>query len=89
MAKSNKKKARVSPEGIASIKATFNNTIVSITDDSGNVIAWSSAGAKGFKGSRKSTPYAAQIAADTAATPRHMLSTSLSVRSRFLSSSSN
>ena len=54
--------------GIAYVQATFNNTIVSITDDSGNVIAWSSAGAKGFKGSRKSTPYAAQIAADTAAT---------------------
>ena len=54
--------------GIACVNATFNNTIVSITDDSGNVIAWSSAGSKGFKGSRKSTPYAAQIAADTAAT---------------------
>ena len=54
--------------GIAFVNATFNNTIVSITDNSGNVIAWSSAGAKGFKGSRKSTPYAAQIAADTAAT---------------------
>ena len=54
--------------GIAYVKATFNNTIVTITDDSGNVIAWSSAGSKGFKGSRKSTPYAAQIAADTAAT---------------------
>ncbi len=54
--------------GIAFVQATFNNTIVSITDDSGNVIAWSSAGSKGFKGSRKSTPYAAQIAADTAAT---------------------
>ena len=54
--------------GIAFVQATFNNTIVSITDDSGNVIAWSSAGAKGFKGSRKSTPYAAQIAADSAAT---------------------
>ena len=54
--------------GIASVYATFNNTIVSISDDSGNVIAWSSAGSKGFKGSRKSTPYAAQIAADTAAT---------------------
>ena len=51
--------------GIAYVQATFNNTIVSITDDSGNVIAWSSAGSKGFKGSRKSTPYAAQIAADT------------------------
>ena len=54
--------------GIAFVNATFNNTIVSITDDSGNVIAWSSAGSKGFKWSRKSTPYAAQIAADTAAT---------------------
>ena len=54
--------------GIAYVQATFNNTIVSITDDSGNVIAWSSAGSKGFKGSRKSTPYAAQIAADSAAT---------------------
>ena len=50
--------------GIAFVNATFNNTIVTITDDSGNVIAWSSAGARGFKGSRKSTPYAAQIAAD-------------------------
>ena len=54
--------------GIAYVQATFNNTIVTITDDSGNVISWSSAGSKGFKGSRKSTPYAAQIAADTAAT---------------------
>lgn len=53
--------------GIAFVNATFNNTIISITDDSGNVIAWSSAGSKGFKGSRKSTPYAAQIAADAAA----------------------
>ena len=54
--------------GIAYVQSTFNNTIISIADDSGNVIAWSSAGSKGFKGSRKSTPYAAQIAADTAAT---------------------
>jgi len=54
--------------GIAFVQATFNNTIVSISDDSGNVIAWSSAGSKGFKGSRKSTPYAAQITADDAAT---------------------
>jgi len=53
--------------GIAFVNATFNNTIVSIADDNGNVVAWSSAGAKGFKGSRKSTPYAAQIAADAAA----------------------
>ena len=54
--------------GIAFVNATFNNTIVTISDDSGNVIAWSSAGSKGFKGSRKSTPYAAQIAADSADT---------------------
>ena len=54
-------------KGIAFIKATFNNTIISISDDSGNVIAWSSAGSKGFKGSRKSTAYAAQIASDDAA----------------------
>ena len=53
--------------GIAYVNATFNNTIVSIADNQGNVLAWSSAGAKGFKGSRKSTPYAAQIAADDAA----------------------
>ena len=62
------KARRVVVEGIAHIHATFNNTIVSIADYSGNVIAWSSAGSKGFKGSRKSTPYAAQIAADSAAT---------------------
>ena len=54
--------------GVAFVNATFNNTIVTITDNSGNVIAWSSAGSKGFKGSRKSTPYAAQIAADHVAT---------------------
>ena len=52
--------------GKAYIKATFNNTIVTIADEHGNAIAWSSAGSKGFKGSRKSTPYAAQIAADDA-----------------------
>ena len=54
--------------GIAYVQSTFNNTIVSIADTQGNVISWSSAGQKGFKGSRKSTPYAAQIAADSAAT---------------------
>ena len=54
--------------GVAYVQASFNNTIVSIADDNGNVVAWSSAGAKGFKGSRKSTPYAAQITADAAAT---------------------
>jgi len=54
--------------GIAYVQSTFNNTIISIADTNGNVISWSSAGAKGFKGSRKSTPYAAQIAADAVAT---------------------
>ena len=52
--------------GIAHIHATFNNTIVTVTDEHGNVLTWSSAGALGFKGSRKSTPYAAQMAAETA-----------------------
>ena len=54
--------------GIAYVQSTFNNTIISIADTNGNVISWASAGHKGFKGSRKSTPYAAQIAADSAAT---------------------
>ena len=53
-------------KGVAHIHSTFNNTIVTITDESGNVIAWSSAGALGFKGSRKSTPYAAQMAGEAA-----------------------
>ena len=53
--------------GVAHIQATFNNTIVTITDQNGNVIAWASAGNLGFKGSRKSTPYAAQIASSSAA----------------------
>ena len=55
------------PPGVAHIHSTFNNTIVTITDPQGNVISWSSAGAQGFKGSRKSTPYAAQIVAEAAA----------------------
>lgn len=53
--------------GIAYVQSTFNNTIVSIGDTYGNIISWASAGQKGFKGSRKSTPYAAQVAADAAA----------------------
>ena len=65
--KKKKKVKRNITTGIAYVYSTFNNTIISIADESGNVIAWSSAGAKGFKGSRKSTPYAAQIAADSAA----------------------
>ncbi|GIV97544.1 MAG: 30S ribosomal protein S11 [Herpetosiphonaceae bacterium] len=55
------------PRGQAHIQATFNNTIITITDPQGNVIGWSSAGTAGFKGSRKSTPYAAQVAAEAAA----------------------
>ena len=61
-----KKIKREISSGIAFVNSTFNNTIVSIADDNGNVISWSSAGSKGFKGSRKSTPYAAQIAAEDA-----------------------
>ena len=53
--------------GIAYVQSTFNNTIVSIADVNGNVVSWASSGQKGFKGSRKSTPYAAQVAADAAA----------------------
>ena len=53
--------------GIAYVQSTFNNTIVSIADNHGNIVSWASAGQKGFKGSRKSTPYAAQVAADAAA----------------------
>jgi small subunit ribosomal protein S11 len=55
------------PVGVAHIKSSFNNTIVSITDPDGNVVSWASAGTVGFKGSRKSTPYAAQMAAESAA----------------------
>ena len=65
-----KKKKKVKKNitsGIAYVYSTFNNTIISIADEGGNVVSWSSAGAKGFKGSRKSTPYAAQVAADSAA----------------------
>jgi small subunit ribosomal protein S11 len=52
--------------GVAHVNATFNNTVITITDAQGNTIAWSSSGSKGFKGSRKSTPYAAQVAAEDA-----------------------
>ena len=55
------------PHGIAAVSATFNNTVVSISDPSGNVLAWSSAGRIGFKGSRKGTPFAAQVAAQNVA----------------------
>jgi small subunit ribosomal protein S11 len=55
------------PNGIAHIQATFNNTIITITDVTGNVISWCTSGSKGFRGSRKSTPFAAQMAAEDAA----------------------
>lgn len=63
-----KKKQITDSNGMAFIKATFNNVLVTITDIDGNVLSWSSAGKEGFKGSRKNTPYAAQLSAETAAT---------------------
>lgn len=68
-----KKIRKVSPKGIAFVKATFNNTIVSITDLNGETLAWSSAGNVGYKGSRKSTPFAAQRAAEKAGEAAHRL----------------
>jgi small subunit ribosomal protein S11 len=61
-----KKEKKNISEGVVHIQSTFNNTIITITDLSGNVVAWSSAGTQGFKGSRKSTPFAAQVAAEDA-----------------------
>jgi len=65
-AKAKKKEKRTVAKGVAHIKSTFNNTMITISDPQGNVIAWSSCGAQGFKGSRKGTPFAAQVAASTA-----------------------
>ncbi len=66
--KGGRKKVRKNiPTGVAHIQSTFNNTIVTLTDPTGNVVSWSSAGKRGFKGSRKSTPFAAQLAAEDAA----------------------
>jgi small subunit ribosomal protein S11 len=62
-----RRERRVVEKGIAHVKSTFNNTMVSITDTQGGTISWSTAGKQGFKGSRKSTPFAAQLAAETAA----------------------
>lgn len=62
-----KKKVKVVAKGVAHIAATFNNTIVTITDPKGNAVCWASSGAAGFKGSKKSTPFAAQMAAEAAA----------------------
>lgn len=67
VARAKRKDRKNIPEGKAFIVATFNNTIVTITDKGGNTLAWSSAGTKGFKGSRKSTPFAAQMAGEDAA----------------------
>jgi len=62
-----KKEKKNIPNGVVHIQSTFNNTIITITDPVGNVVAWSSSGAQGFKGSRKSTPFAAQLSAEDAA----------------------
>ena len=62
-----KKTKKMVSEGVAHVHSTFNNTIVTITDPAGNVVAWASAGSVGFKGSRKGTPFAAQLAAESAA----------------------
>ena len=71
MAETKKTKVRVKKvsavNGVAHVNSTFNNTLVTITDTHGNTVSWSTCGLKGFKGSRKSTPYAAQMAADDAA----------------------
>ncbi len=66
-ARAARREKRISPRGQAHIQATFNNTVITLTDPKGNSIGWSSAGTVGFKGSRKSTPYAAQVAAQQAA----------------------
>jgi small subunit ribosomal protein S11 len=72
-ARKTKKKIQVDTTGRAYIKATFNNVIVTLTDVYGNTISWSSAGKQGFKGSRKNTPFAAQVSAETAAKEAHDL----------------
>jgi len=65
--KGGRKERKNIPEGVAHIQATFNNTIITITDKQGNSVSWASAGTQGFKGSRKGTPFAAQVAAENAA----------------------
>lgn len=69
--KRKRKKQLSDPNGMVFIKATFNNVLVTITDSDGNAISWSSAGKEGFKGSRKNTPYAAQLSSETAARAAH------------------
>ena len=66
MARKKKKEKKFVRKGIVHIKSTFNNTIVTVTDEKGNVISWASGGTVGFKGTRKGTPYAAQLAAESA-----------------------
>ena len=66
-----KRKVKVDPDGLAYIKASFNNIIISLTNKKGDVISWASAGKAGFRGSKKNTPYAAQIAASDAAKVAH------------------
>src|SRR6476469_3608181 len=66
-ARARRRERKVVPRGTAYVQSTFNNTIVTLADPQGNVLSWGSAGASGFKGSRKSTPYAAQVTADGAA----------------------
>lgn len=69
--KRKRKKQLSNPNGMVFIKATFNNVLITITDADGNAISWSSAGKEGFKGSRKNTPYAAQLSSETAAKAAH------------------
>ncbi|HUP28407.1 MAG TPA: 30S ribosomal protein S11 [Chloroflexia bacterium] len=66
-ARAKRRERKVVPRGMAFIQSTFNNTLVTLTDPQGNVLSWGSAGATGFKGSRKSTPYAAQVTSEGAA----------------------
>src|SRR5919202_1089817 len=66
-ARARRRERKVVPRGMAFVQSTFNNTLVTLTDPQGNVLSWGSAGATGFKGSRKSTPYAAQVTAEGAA----------------------
>ena len=65
--RSNKKKKKINPNGIVHIKATFNNTNITVSDEFGNVVAWATAGKAGFKGSRKNTAYAATVASEKVA----------------------
>lgn len=71
VARKKRKKQVADPNGMAFIKATFNNVLVSVTDANGNVLSWSSSGKEGFRGSRKNTPYAAQLSAETAGKAAH------------------